>query len=185
VSNLHPTVRLTDRDGEPVDIDADLAELISELWRQNIATVACCQDVGERMADLSGNWSHVLPVIERERGRAHVDFRSHGDLFAFLNAVANAGPRDAFYVRMVHFAAPGAWTITAPITDYSAQDDLPTRSDFDFDGSGGVSFPRTDLDEILRRLRIHAAGQSPPPGPIDWSSVEISDEEAAHPALRR
>ncbi|MFJ3339458.1 hypothetical protein [Streptomyces sp. NPDC086766] len=34
-----------------------------------------------------------------------------------------------------------------------------------------VSFPASDLPELVRRLREHAAGRSVAPTPADWSTV--------------
>ncbi|GED88449.1 hypothetical protein [Streptomyces sp. 6-11-2] len=34
-----------------------------------------------------------------------------------------------------------------------------------------VRLPASDLPELTRRLRDHAAGRSVPPAPADWSTV--------------
>ncbi|MEV6848946.1 hypothetical protein [Actinoplanes sp. NPDC051411] len=47
----------------------------------------------------------MAPVVAAMRGRAYIDFPVDDGL-AFLTALAQAGPRDAFYLRMTHWAAP-------------------------------------------------------------------------------
>ncbi|WP_328792918.1 MULTISPECIES: hypothetical protein [unclassified Streptomyces] len=93
-----------------------------------------------------------------------IDFPVDGGL-SFLSAVANAGPRDAFYVRMTHWAAPDA---IKPMDAAMFQGDQP--SDFALRPLQ-VSFPAYDLPELTWRLREHIAGRTVPPAPADWSTV--------------
>jgi hypothetical protein len=41
-----------------------------------------------------------------------------------------------------------------------------------------VRFPRTDLEEILRRLEAFEKGDLYPPGPADWSTVQLVEDDA-------
>lgn len=168
--NVHPTVPLTDPDGNPVEIDEALAPLIEVLWRSGFTTHTCCQDRGEAVATLLGGYPHLAAEAQRYAGCASVEFPIDDGL-AVLDALANSGPRDAFYVRMTHWAAPNAWDISTRPDD-QATDDESLPSAFDL-WAMSISFPRSDLPEIMRRLEAHERGERVPPGPIDWSTVEV------------
>ncbi|WP_327388927.1 hypothetical protein [Streptomyces sp. NBC_01207] len=106
--------------------------------------------------------------MESRRGWMLIDFPVDSGL-SFLSAVANAGARDAFYVRMTHWAAPDAWDVKIkPMDAAMFQGDQP--SDFALRPLQ-VSFPAYDLPELTRRLREHIAGRTVPPAPADWSTV--------------
>ncbi|MEU9399769.1 hypothetical protein [Streptomyces sp. NPDC048242] len=106
--------------------------------------------------------------VESKRGWMLIDFPVDSGL-AFLSAVANSGPRDAFYVRMTHWAAPDAWDVTVkPMDAAMFQEQLASRFRLRL---LQVSFPAYDLQELTRRLHKHAAGRSVPPAPTDWSTV--------------
>lgn len=49
---IHPYERLTSPDGEQVEIDIEMVPLVQALWARELATVACCQDIGESAAGL-------------------------------------------------------------------------------------------------------------------------------------
>ena len=174
--NFHPTTRLVDPKGERADIDVELAPLVQLLWRLGIETITCCQDVGESIAPLARDLPHVASEAERLRGSAQVDFPIDAGL-RFLTAVARAGPRDDLYVRMVHWLAPGAWEVSVRAEDLAVdEDDQP--SEFDLGYMMLVRFPRTDLHEILRRLEAFEKGGLYPPGPADWSTVQLVEDDA-------
>ncbi|MEU9015366.1 hypothetical protein AB0D12_37745 [Streptomyces sp. NPDC048479] len=106
--------------------------------------------------------------VDSRRGWMLIDFPVDSGL-AFVSAMATAGPRDAFYVRMTHWAAPDAWDVTVKPMDVAMfQEELVSRFRLQL---LQVSFPAYDLPELTRRLREHAAGRSVPPAPADWSSV--------------
>ncbi|MFE9168833.1 hypothetical protein ACFYNZ_04770 [Streptomyces kebangsaanensis] len=62
--------------------------------------------------------------VASRRGWMLIDFPVDSGL-AFLPAVANAGPRDAFYVRMTHWAAPDAWDVTVKPMDAAMSQEEP------------------------------------------------------------
>jgi hypothetical protein len=170
----HPTQPLTDPQGTQVEIDRDLVPLVERLWRVGFETISCCQDSGEAIQRIVHFSPHLADEARRQLGYAQVDFTVESGL-AFLTGIANAGPRDDFYVRMVHWAAPNAWHVTARPDDV-ATDDETQPSEFDL-WSLQVSFPWSDLDEIVRRLDAYERRELSPPGPIDWSSIEISEDQ--------
>ncbi|MEU2060955.1 hypothetical protein [Streptomyces sp. NPDC013455] len=163
----HPTVpvRVGDRHAQ---IDERLAPTIQAIWECGLDTFTCCQDLAESNASWPEKLPHMAQWVESHRGWMLIDFPVDSGL-AFLSAVANAGPRDAFYVRMTHWAAPDAWKVTIkPMDAAMFRADQP--SDFGL-RLLQVSFPGYDLPELTRRLREHAAGRTVPPAPADWSTV--------------
>lgn len=175
---MHPTVEL-EYQGETVEIDEDLAPLISEIWKAGIDTTDACQDVGEAVSQLVEHLPHTKALSERSLGRASIGFASEVDLCKFYDALANSGPRDAFYVRMMHWAAPDAWEVKSQVVDDYDDEETktPQRSLFYISEKVTAEFPRTDIPEILRRMRSFNAGELPEPGPIDWSSVQVNVED--------
>jgi hypothetical protein len=151
-------------------IDERLAPVIEECWRNGFKTSASCQDVGESLADLAEELPHMSGYVEARTARAMIEF-AVDDGLRFLDAVANAGPRDDFYVRMSHWTAPGAWTHEAIALDVGTMCDERRPSCFQLLVLL-VQFPASDIPEVLRRLRNHRAGRIVPPAPVDWTTVE-------------
>jgi hypothetical protein len=152
------------------EVDEELAPLIEALWRNGFTTISCCQDVAEGLQDLVPEQPHLARYVAAREGYASIDFPVDDGL-AFMAAIANAGPRDAFYVRMIHWAAPGAWDAAVKLDDIAA--DHETReSEFDL-WMLQVCFPRYDIEEIERRLANHEAGHTVPPASVDWTTVEF------------
>ena len=96
-TNVHPvrTVRVGDRSA---DIDEMLAPLVEALWRNGFQTFTSCQDAGESNADWVDLLPHMAAYVESRKGWAFIDLPMQDGL-RFLTAVAQAGPRDAFYVE--------------------------------------------------------------------------------------
>lgn len=170
---MHPTTTLTAPDGLAVEIDELLAPMLQQVWRAGIETVSCCQSAGE-LGGLEAHFPHLAERNAYHSGYAYIDFPGPDDAAAFLTAVANGGPRDAFYVRMVHWVAPGAWRTSVQVQDLADEDDEDAPSVFEL-GTVKVSFPLPDVDEIAARLARHNAGEPPVTGPTDWSTVEVPD----------
>ncbi|MFJ8200985.1 hypothetical protein [Streptomyces sp. NPDC096152] len=163
----HPTV-LVEVGHRHAQIDEELAPAIDAIWRCGFDTFTCCQDLGESNASWVEKLPHMAGYVESRRGWMLIDFPIDSGL-TFLSAVANAGPRDAFYVRMTHWAAPGAWDVKIKPMDVAMrQEEL--ESEFHL-RLLQVSFPASDLPELVRRLHEHAAGRSIAPAPADWSTV--------------
>lgn len=161
--NLHPTKTLTAPDGGIVEVDVMLAPVIEEIWRAEIDTVSCCQDAADLGAEFLQARPHLAARAQYNAGYAYVDFPDEDDAAAFLDAVANAGPRDDFYERMTHWAAPGAWRKHAHFWDVGrleSDDDEGYASDFRL-GSAQICFPISDIDEIVRRLQRYNEGLAP------------------------
>jgi hypothetical protein len=165
--NTHPlvTVHVGTMTAE---IDQMLAPVVEAAWRNGIETFTSCQDAGESNADWVDKLPHMAEYVTSRRGWAFIDF-GIDDGLAFLDAVARAGARDAFYVRMVHWAAPDAWRINVRPYDAAMRDEA-ARSDFDL-RLMQIMFPQYDIPEITRRLTEHAAGRLVDPAPTDWTTV--------------
>lgn len=155
-----------------------MADLLTEVWRAGIETVSCCEDAGDASEVLISAFPHLTDRQDYLTGRCYVDFPGDAEAANFLNAVADAGSRDAFYVRMVHWAAPGAWFTTLSFDDKAMGDDDTIEQSSDFVPSlVQTAFPQTDIPEIVARLRRHNAGSPPVLGDVDWRSVEIDSED--------
>jgi hypothetical protein len=165
--NLHPVRRVTVGDLS-ADIDEELAPIVEIIWRLGLTTWTCCQNAGESNAGWPEVLPHMAPIIAAQVGWAYIDFPVDDGL-AFLSALAQAGPRDAFYLRMTHWAAPDSWNASAGPMDRATFDQTQV-SDFTLELLL-VSFPSYDRAEILRRLTDYEAGRRTPPGPIDRSSM--------------
>ncbi|MEV0611064.1 hypothetical protein AB0I61_32395 [Polymorphospora rubra] len=164
---VHPVreVRVGDRSAH---IDEMLAPVVEALWRNGFETLTSCQDAGESNADWLDVLPHMATYVEARKGWAFVGFPIE-DGVRFLDAVARSGPRDAFYVRMTHWAAPGAWDVNVKPMDVAMFDET-RESRFQF-RLLQVCFPASDLPEILRRLGRFEAGELVAPAPTDWTTV--------------
>lgn len=172
MSLLHPEL------GE-VDVDEGLAPLIREMWIAGVRTVDCCEDVAESLAELAVHLPHLL---DRKSGHAQIGLASALDVCVFFEALANVGPRDDFYVRMVHWAAPDAWELGVAVCDVAVEDAAedevtPGVSVFEMVASVALSFPCGDIPEMLRRMCDHNAGRRAPPGEVDFSSIEVDVDD--------
>jgi hypothetical protein len=117
--------------------------------------------LAEQLPHMAPSWRHKL-------GWAYIDFPLD-DGIAFLTALAQAGPRDAFYLRMAHWAALDSWDVSARPMD-AATFEQQQQSRFAL-RLLLVRFPSYDRAEILRRLADYEAGRLVAPGPIDRSSM--------------
>ncbi|WP_127500742.1 hypothetical protein [Actinoplanes solisilvae] len=165
--NLHP-VRTVTVGHLSADIDEDLAPIIEVIWRLGLTTWTCCQDAGESNADWPKQLPHMAPIIAAQVGWSYIDFPVDDGL-AFLTGLAQAGPRDDFYLRMTHWAAPDSWDVSARPWDPAILD--PTRESRFGLKLLLVRFPNYDRPEMLHRLTAYEAGALTVPGPIDRSSM--------------
>jgi hypothetical protein len=165
--NYHPLVTVTVADMS-AEIDEMLAPVIEATWRNGISTFTSCQDAGESNQDWVEKLPHMADYVTSRKGWAFIDFAIHHGI-EFLDAIARSGPRDAFYVRMVHWAAPDAWRINVRPYDTAMRDEQ-AESDFSL-RLMQIMFPQYDIPEITRRLTEYAAGRLVPPAPTDWSTV--------------
>ncbi|MGH8896231.1 MAG: hypothetical protein ACRDZ4_04205 [Egibacteraceae bacterium] len=177
----HPTVRV-EHGNLAADIDEELAPVILELWRAGIHTVGCCQDEGETLTGPYHERPHYRRLREWHAGRASVEFVELAGMLAFYDALANSGPRDAFYERMAYRAAPDSWQTEVDLRDVidDPEFDLDWRrpSKFRIDG-GRVSFPRSDIPEIGDRLCRHRRGETGPHTMPTQEAFQPTPEEAA------
>jgi hypothetical protein len=164
---MHPTRRVEVADMS-ADIDEELASIIEVTWRLGLRTWTCCQNAGETNADWADDLPHMAPIVAAQLGWAYIDFPLT-DGVGFLTALAQAGPRDAFYLRMNHWAAPDAWQVSAKPQDVALFDET-LESSFKYNLLL-VRFPASDRHEILRRLTAYEAGHRVGASPIDRSSI--------------
>jgi hypothetical protein len=178
--NVHP-VRTVRVGGVCAEIDEQLAPVVEALWRNGFETLTSCQDAGESNGDWVDLLPHMAAYVESRRGWALIDFPVNSGL-AFLTAIANAGRRDAFYVRMTHWAAPDAWDVSVRPMDVAMLDET-RESEFGL-RLLQVCFPGHDLAEILRRLERHEAGDLVAAAPTDWTTVGRPRRTAMEPTVR-
>jgi hypothetical protein len=181
--------------GLAAEIDLELAPLILEIWRAGIETIHSCQDVGENVAPLAARLPHLADIVRRETGRASIGFPDAQAMLAFLDALANAGPRDGFYERMAHWASPAAWQLVLGIRDSGLERDDEQASDAEERRDSGdtapdgtpwtrfagasfqVRFPRSDVDEMTERMRRHNRDEPVALGRPTWAAITVPDEE--------
>jgi len=156
----HPATVVALR-GWSAEVDVELVPLVLEVWRSGIQTIHSCQDVGENIAGLVAEQPHLEPVAEREAGRASIGFADVAGLLAFHDALANAGPRDSFYERILHWATPDAWQCVIGLQEQGLDsEDGPQAPSGNppshlAAASFQVRFPRSDIEEATERMRLH------------------------------
>jgi hypothetical protein len=169
----HPTVALVTPDGETVEIDEELADLVELAWQAGCRTAWCCQDHGEAVVE-AWSTSHLAEFRRVHLGWSVISFASGEDLCVFMDAVAGGGPRDAFYVRMVQETAPRAWRVGIRLWDDAVSADYagrpPVPSAFGV-WQGRVFLPRSDVAEAADRLAQWLDGYERENSPIDWDAV--------------
>lgn len=171
------------------EVDLELAPLVLETWRAGITTIHSCQDVGENLAGLAVDLPHLADVVRREAGRASIGFAGLDGLLAFLDALANAGPRDGFYERIAHWASPDAWQLALGTRDVGLEVDTDDRrGGLAPDGtpwsrfaalSFQVRFPRSDVGEMTDRMGHHSRGEAAALGRPTWVAITVPDDEPA------
>ena len=169
----HLTLPLTTPDGEAVDVDVELADLVELAWQAGCRTAWCCQDHGEAVVD---EWSrsHLAEFRRWHLGWSVVQFATADDLCLFMDAVAGGGPRDAFYMRMVQEMSPGGWRVGVRVWDDAVSDDYADRASGPSAFTawqGRVLLPRSDVPEAADRLARWLDGYEREPHRIDWDSV--------------
>jgi len=171
------------------EVDLELAPLVLEIWRAGLETIHSCQDVGENLVDLAVHLPHLAGIVQRETGRASIGFPDADAVLAFLDALANAGPRDELYERMAHWASRDAWQLVLGIQDRglereeakgpgrTAPDGTPlshfTAANFQ------VRFPRSDAAEMTQRMRRHNRGEPVALGRPTWAAITLPDDQGA------
>jgi len=143
----HPQARI-EHAGKSADVDEEIAPLLLELWRANLWTIASCQDLG---------------------GRVSIEFEDGRTAETFLNLVSDgrSSDVDSIYNRIVVEEEPDDWEYFRRhrIWEYGAGRPIDYAEtgppDFEFWGVA-VRFPRSDLDEALRRVRDFNAAQASP-----------------------
>ena len=171
----HSTVRV--RLGtEDVDVDELMAGLVAEAFRAGIDTNGSCQDAGSSIVDLLVDLPHLDRYADSRRGRAYLQFPNRRSMVDFHEAVALGGPRDELYERMMHWAAPNAWTRTLSLIDDGDEPDAPARPRLDV-SCYHVEFPQADISRITDRVRRFNSGEPVDHAPATWSSVSLPSRD--------
>jgi len=143
----HPQARI-EHGGKSADVDEEIAPLVLELWRANLWTIASCQDLGGRVS------------IEFEDGRTPRHFSTSS-----LTGAAATSIRSTTGSSWKKNPTTGSTSGDIASGNTELGDRLTTRKqgppDFEFWGVA-VRFPRSDLDEALRRVRDFNAAQASP-----------------------
>ena len=89
---------LTTPDGEEVQIDKKMVNLIRAIWNSGLKTSACCEDVGPRyqLHFQNSNFEYYMPL-------AYVGFNEHEDILKFIKICLKA--RESFkeeYEKTIH-----------------------------------------------------------------------------------
>ena len=149
----HPTVPVA-FGAWSADIDEEVAPVVLALWRAGIETVSACQDEGESLVAFADQAPWFAAQTRAYAGRAYVDFAELDAVARFLDAVANAGPRDELYQRMSSPATPEAWEVRVTFYDaLTTQDSVDWANPSTFAaGVLRVRFPRRDIAAIAERL---------------------------------
>ncbi len=168
------------------DVDEELARLILEMWRAGIETVSCCQDVGEVLQGAFWERPHLVDLRQQSLGRATLDLPDLYHLCRLCDAIANSGPTDAFDERMRHWASPGAWLVLDDwtVSELADEDEPDWSQPSRFEPAMvQLRFPRTDIGEMVERLRRHNQGEAVELGQPSWATVTLTEEEAAAEGL--
>lgn len=123
----HPTVPLTAPDGDQVDIDVELADLLDLVWQAGCHTV--WELPGLRRSRRGGALPLAPACLPAVAPRLSViDFTDGESLCTFMDAAAGGGPRDELYIRMVQQMVPGAWRTGVRLWDDAVTADYAGRT---------------------------------------------------------
>ena len=150
-----------------------MADLVAEAFRAGIDTNGSCQDAGSSIVDLLVDLPHLDRYADSRRGRAYLQFPNRRSMVDFHEAVALGGPRDELYERMMHWAAPNAWTRTLSLIDDGDEPDAPATPRLD------VSCYHVEIPAGRRIARspiafdVSTAESQSITSPATWSSVSL------------
>ncbi|MGI8728876.1 MAG: hypothetical protein ACR2LK_02605 [Solirubrobacteraceae bacterium] len=136
----HPTVAVAAPDGSTVDIDTDIASLLTALWSRGVETCQSCQESMPGMV-----W------IAFERPESAIAFLESVGLNNGAVAAADFDDYDSLTVRALNpeIASPGG--AGGPLSSWEWRwSALPMLETGTF--AIAVDFPRADLPELMRRL---------------------------------
>jgi hypothetical protein len=135
----HKTMPVKDFMGHDIDIDENIAPLISEIWKAQINTNNSCQD--------------NVPA-----DYVWVEFSSINDFDKFINIINNSlTERSTMYERMMGYDGPH-WRYNSLMHDEnevyeSDVDDIVAIGPPKFKVTISLRFPQCDLDEVYTRVR--------------------------------
>jgi hypothetical protein len=139
--NIHPCDRLTTPAGDVVDIDREIAPLVSALWKLGLTTLATCQDFGDGTAGLR-ELEQRPPryggdaFIAYWRGYAWLKMPTN-DATILLNALLNTALGDHVRNRW----QPESWRLHVPLI-YEAGYGI------DLAAATQIHFPRSQIAEL-------------------------------------
>jgi hypothetical protein len=109
----HPT-RPVAIAGESVDVDTELAEMITQCARIGIRTVGCCQDEGESLRDVSHG---ADPRWECWLGRSYIEFIDLDECWRFHDLVVGSGPAPTLLSHITDASNSAAWEVKVATVD--------------------------------------------------------------------
>lgn len=144
VPTIHSYERLTTPDGEQVDVDTEMVPLIQLLWSRGLATMACCQDIGESAAGLRDP--------QRTTPSGHGGFIDYYRGYAWLKMLMSDGKKllntlldTSFHHRVTVQWQPGSWRMHVPFV-YSE------KRCIDLACAAQIYFPREQIPELTAIL---------------------------------
>lgn len=152
-----------------VEVDEELADVISLLGRLGITTTGSCQDGGESLNASAADLPYLQTEIESRSGRAYIDFPDLENVRAAYGAISVGLQEDELVNRITYWRAPGAWLIRFHLIPGSSSHSVEGRErPLRFNpGIYQVEFPRNEIPliggrlavalELLRRGRPHAS----------------------------
>jgi hypothetical protein len=145
----HPTLPVA-IDGEPVDIDTELAEMITECARLGVKTVGCCQDEGEMLRELTHG---VDPRWECLLGRSYVEFIDLNECWRFHDLITAAEPASTLLSHITDASSPDAWEVRVAPVDGVAVGSQRRGGRFRA-GVAKLRVPRSDIGTITACLQV-------------------------------
>lgn len=147
--NIHPYTRLTTPTDERMDIDTEMVPLVQTLWGMELATLACCQDIGESAAGLRDP--------ERTTRSGHGGFVEFYRGYAWLKMplddglrLLNTMLRTSFHDRVTVRWMPGSWRMHVPLVH-------DKKSGIGLAYAAQLYFPRKQITE-LNAILMHFVG---------------------------
>ncbi|MDY6843085.1 MAG: hypothetical protein SVW57_03205 [Thermodesulfobacteriota bacterium] len=155
----HRTETLIDQNGNEVNIDSGISELISELWMLNIKTISCCENY---QAKGDETWIWINFPIEDAKKFLNVLSAYDEDIYSMYNRIHRQRDKTGVCIfGKEGDYVEGTWEYWVQPRDQrfnELDEDRISQNifklitiDITFDVS--VLFPSSDYEEVLRRVK--------------------------------
>jgi len=153
----HNTRTLIDPDGNEIEIDLGISPLISEIWKANIKTIACCENYY-----FEEGWIWIKLPVEDAKKLLSILSEYDEDIHSLYNRIHRQINTDGYDIyEKEGECAEGTWRygvqprdlrrIEREVGDKTMNYIRLLSLDITFDIS--VIFPTWDYDEVLRRIK--------------------------------